>query len=517
MVKGAFLMTARRSVVLAVVFMFGAGCAIALRAQEPSSPPEKPVMVTEATVAADQQIMAEIKEHNGIMANLEYLSDMIGQRLTGSDNLKKANQWTREKFGEYGLGNTHMESWQIAHSWTRGTARGRILSPAEHPLTLASYGWASGTEGVVRGPVVYVKASTLEELQSYKGKLKGAIVISAEPAMLPQPDQPAINPMLVPYRDSFLLVAPRRAAERPGPGNRKFIQERNDFFKAEGVSATLVDSRKPDGLLNMTGRGGRNYTISPIPAAFTTSENYSLIWRLLQRGPVEVEIEISNTWSERPVEVYNTVAEIPGSEKPEECVILGAHLDSWDLGTGTTDNGTGSVVLLEAARALQKLGLKPKRTIRFVLFSGEEQGLNGSRAYVEAHKDQLPKISAALIHDTGTGKVISMGLMNNYQDMEIMEQVVAPLHSLGLLELSERAMGGSDHASFNAAGVPGFYAIQDAAQYFQTHHTQADTFDQAHEADLMEGAQVVAVWAYNVAQLPDLLPRKPVTPAPPED
>jgi len=184
------------------------------------------------------------------------------------------------------------------------------------------------------------------------------------------------------------------------------------------------------------------------------------------------------------------------------------------LGTGTTDNGTGSIVVLEAARAIEKLGLHPKRTIRFALFSGEEQGLNGSRAYVAAHKDELPKFSAALIHDTGTGRVISISLMRNYQALEPMEGVVAPLRSLGFLELSMRWMTGSDHVPFDEAGVPGFYCVQEPAQYFQTHHSQADTFDQAHEADLVEGAQVMAAWAYNVAQLPDLLPRRPSTGAP---
>jgi hypothetical protein len=502
-----------RTFVLAAFLAAAAGSAIWVRAQEPPPPVRTPSVVTDAMTDADDKILADVKAHNEIMANLEYLSDMIGQRLTGSENLKKANQWTRDRFSAYGLANAHLEAWQIAHSWTRGAARGRILSPAEHPLTLASYGWAAGTGGPVHGPVVYVKANKPEDLQAYKGKLKGAVVITSEPGLLPDPDAPAINPMLVPYRDSFLLVSPRRPGE-PGPAGppaRGFMQARDNFFKAEGVLALLTDSHKPDGLLNMTGRGGRTYSISPIPAAFITSENYSLIWRLMQRGPVEVELDITNTASEQPVEVYNTVAELPGSERPDEVVILGAHLDSWDLGTGTTDNGTGSMVVLEAARALEKLGLKPRRTIRFVLFSGEEQGLCGSRAYVEAHKAELPKFSAALIHDTGTGKVISIGLMGNYQDMEIVQQLVAPLRPLGLLEVSERSMGGSDHASFNVAGVPGFYGIQEPAQYYQTHHTQADTFDQAHEADLVEGAQVLAVWAYNASQLSDLLPRKPVT------
>jgi carboxypeptidase Q len=172
--------------------------------------------------------------------------------------------------------------------------------------------------------------------------------------------------------------------------------------------ATLTDSGKPDGLLNRTGMGDHNYDIATIPAAFVSSESYGMIWRLLQRRPVDVELNIVNLIGGKPAEVYYTLAEIRGSEKPDEIVILGAHLDSWDLGEGTTDNGTGSMIVLKAPRALQKLGLQPKRTIRFVLSSGQEQGLLGSRAYVAAHQDERPKISAALIHDTGTGRVVSI-------------------------------------------------------------------------------------------------------------
>jgi carboxypeptidase Q len=491
-------------VVLVVIAAMASGRA-AIRAQQPAAAAKDP------NTEADDKILAEVRDHNEIMSNLEYLSDMIGARLTGSENLKKANDWTRQKFADYGVANPHLESWTIAHTWERGAASGRIVSPSVHPLSIASYAWAPSTNGAVRGPVVYVKAQSVDDLAQFKGKLKGAIVISAESALLPPAGQPAPNPVTIPYGDSIVLVAPHRpgAPITPGPGYREFIRARAGFFKNEGVLATLTDSGKPDGLLNMTGLGGRNYDIAPIPAAFVSSESYGLIWRLLQRGPVAVELNLTNSIGDKPVEVYNTVAEIRGSEKPDEIVLLGAHLDSWDLGTGSTDNGTGSTIIMEAARALQKSGLRPKRTIRFILFSGEEQGLNGSRAYVAAHKDELPKFSAALIHDVGTGRVISISLMRNYQDREVMDKVVAPLHSLGLLELSERWMTGSDHASFEEAGVPGFFCIQDPAQYFETHHSQADTFDQAQEPDLVEGAQVMAVWAYNVAQLPDLLLRKP--------
>ena len=486
-------------------------CGVALRAQQGAA------REGGEFDAADAKILAEVHDHNEIVSNLEYLSDMIGQRLTGSENLKKANEWTKQRFSDYGLANPHLESWTIAHVWTRGTAAARILSPAEHPLTIAAYGWTAGTNGPIRGRVVYVKADKLEDLEQYKGKLKGAIVITSEPVPLPPPDAPAPEPALVPYGDSFLLVRPLRPGEKPreyAGGFRQFLVARNEFFRNEGVIGGLTDSGKPDGLLNMTGLGGRQYGIEPIPAAFVTSEGYSLIWRLLKRGPVEVEMNITNTIADGPATVYNTIAEIRGSEKPEEIVVLGAHLDSWDLGTGTTDNGTGAMVVLEAARALAKSGLKPKRTIRFALFSGEEQGLNGSRAYVEAHRDELPKISAALIHDTGTGRVTSISLMRNFQDRELMDKVVAPLHSLKLLELSERWMTGSDHVPFEEAGVPGFFCIQDPAQYFETHHSQADTFDQAREADLVEGAQVMAAVAYNLAVLPELLPRKQAAPSP---
>jgi carboxypeptidase Q len=507
-------MSLRRKVIIATFILAGTLASVVVRAQ--MAPQAKSNVLDDATLAADDKIIAEINDHNEIMSNLEYLSDMIGQRLTGSENLKKANDWTKERFAAYGVDNPHLESWQIAHTWTRGTARGRILSPAEHPLSLASYAWAPGTNGVVRGPIVYVKAQSIEELQAYKGKLKNAFVIMSEPLLLPPPDEPAPNPMLIPYGDSTALVAPKRPGApviRFGPEYMKFVQDRNAFFKEEGINAWLTDSGKPDTLLNMTGLGGRTYSISPVPAAFVTSENYSLIWRLLKRGPVEAEIEITNTIGDAPADVYNTVAEIRGSEKPDEIVVLGAHLDSWDMGTGTTDNGAGVASLMEAARALQKLGLKPKRTIRFILFSGEEQGLCGSRAYVEAHKSEMPKISAMLVQDIGTGKVLSIGMMENFQDAEIMYQVVKPLKAVGLLESSEKPQGGSDHVSFNQAGVPGFYGIQAVEQYFQTHHSQADTFDQAKEPGLIQGAQVMAVWAYNVAQLADLLPRKP---APPE-
>jgi carboxypeptidase Q len=462
--------------------------------------------------AADAQILAEIHEHSEAFANLEYLSDSIGPRLTGSPQLKRANEWTRDQFTKYGAANAHLEGWTIARSWTRGTAAARIVSPTEHPLTIAAAGWSPSTPGTVTGPVVYFDAKKKEEFAKFHGKLKGAIVIYQDPSSLspPKPDDPRAQfsrPMQEP---------PAKIGEPALPDPYEaFLQaakERNDFWKQEGVAAVLRDSNKPHGLLNMTDVSEEKYGVGPIPIAFITGEGYRMIFRMLKQGPVKVEMAMSNSFSNKPVEVYNTVAEIPGSEKPDEFVILGAHLDSWDLGTGSTDNGTGSMAVLEAARALAKLNLKPKRTIRFVLFSGEEQGLYGSQEYVKAHQKELDKISAVLVHDTGTGRVLTLGLHDNYQDRERVDQVLAPLGELKLLEPRMARSFGTDHLSFDQVGIPGFFCIQDRAEYNLTHHSQSDTFDKVWKDDLNQGAEVLAAWAYNTAQLPDLLPRRPLGP-----
>ncbi len=307
---------------------------------------------------------------------------------------------------------------------------------------------------------------------------------------------------------------PARIGEPPIPDPYyAFLQaakDRTQFWKDEGVVAILRDANKPHGLLNMTDVSLEKYAPGMIPTAFITGEGYRLIFRLLKHGPVQVEIEMTNAMGEKPMEVYNTVADIRGSEKPDEVVILGAHLDSWDLGTGSTDNGTGSMAVLEAARTLAKLNLKPKRTIRFVLFTGEEQGLYGSEEYVKAHQNELEKISGVLVHDTGTGRVLKLGLHDNYQDRELVDQVLSPLHELNLLEPSMARSYGTDHLSFDDAGVPGFFCIQDLAEYRQTHHSQSDTFDKVWKDDLNQGAQVLAAWAYNTSQLPNMLPRRPL-------
>jgi Zn-dependent M28 family amino/carboxypeptidase len=277
----------------------------------------------------------------------------------------------------------------------------------------------------------------------------------------------------------------------------------------EGAAGILRDSNKEHGLLDMT-TAVSNFTESELPEAFLTTESYGLIWRLLKRAPVEVEIALKNTFSTGEVEVYNTVAEIPGGERADEIVILGGHIDSWDLGTGATDNGTGVMAVLEAARALKAVGVKPRRTVRFVLFSGEEEGLHGSRAYVKAHEKEMSRISGVLIHDMGTGRVKSIGLQGRYDLREVMDRVVEPFkEAVNLDELSLRTLMGTDHLSFLPHGVPAFAVIQDEAEYRKTHHTESDTVDKVYPDEVNQGAKVLAAWAYNVAMLPELLPRDP--------
>jgi carboxypeptidase Q len=448
--------------------------------------------------AVTQAILEEIDKRSELMANIEYLCDMIGPRLTGSPGLDKANHWTRDKFRQYGLSNAHVEPWMIERAWTRGEAKGRVVVPVEQRILLESAGWSPSTKGPRRGPVIHLKAESADELSPYKGKLKGAWVLLAEVSVQPSPKNPQTNmegEMRRRMRDFTRLMA--------------FRKELKTFLVAEGVAGILRDSNKEHGLVNMT-TAASNFTRAEVADAFLTTESYGLIWRLLKRGPVEVEIELKNTFSTGEVEVYNTVAEIPGAEKPDEVVIIGGHIDSWDLGTGATDNGTGIMAVLEAARALKAVGVKPRRTIRFVLFSGEEQGLHGSRAYVQAHEKEMDKVSGVLIHDTGTGKVKSISLEGRYDLREIMDKVVEPFkEAVELEELSMRTMMGTDHQSFLPKGVPAFAVAQDMAEYRKTHHTESDTFDKVYPDEINQGAKVLAAWAYNVAMLPDILPRDP--------
>jgi hypothetical protein len=460
----------------------------------------------------DTKILDQVKADQAeLRANLTYLTGHIGPRLTGSQKLDQASHWTAEQFKSLGLVNVHLEPWTISNSWARGSASGRIVSPGDAVLTLASAGWSPSTNGAVQGPVIGVTYEKPEDLAQYKSKLKGAIVLLGAPKEM----EPPKHPMFTPWGEGTIPVAHTKGENPFDPAlSNARAQARVAAMKMlaeEKAAAVLIASEKHYGLLNMTSFS-EEYQPTQVPIAFVARENYQLLWQLQQAGTAEAEVNINNTFSGKPVDVYNTVAEIRGAEKPDEIVIVGAHLDSWDLGTGATDNGTGSMAVVAAARALQKIGVKPKRTIRFVLFTGEEQGMNGSRAYVKAHKNELGKISAVLVHDSGTGKVLTIGLMGNYAARESVDRALYPLAKSKDVEFSEptlRSEGGTDHLPFDEQGVPAFWCVQDPVDYDKTHHSQADTLDRVRWDDLREGAQVLAVFAYNVAQLPEMLPRKP--------
>ena len=456
--------------------------------------------------ATDRRIIQEIRAHNHLMENLEYLSDRIGPRLTGSEQLRTAEIWASDIAKQYGLENVHLEGWKIAHSWRRGTAQARIVDPVVRNLTIASAGWSPGTPGQLRRRIVSVTASNLDELKTYSGKLAGAIVVLKEPSDLMQ-EGPIANPSSPFNGPSVQTPAPIPDRYAPSPDDR-FDSARLTFLRDEGVAAIFLDSGKHNGLL--TARNvGHQYESAAIPTAVVTHEDYSLLWRLLKKGPVEIELSLINSFSESPVEVHNVVAEIRGVQKPDEVVILCAHLDSWDLASGSTDDGTGVASVLEAARAINALKLQPRRTVRIVLFTGEEQGEVGSREYVKQHQAEWNKISAVLADDTGTSRVLTLRLHQHYAARKTVDDTVAPLADLGLVQPWMERYYGSDYASFNDVGVPGFSIIgnQRDYDYDQTHHTQADTFDKVNEDGVVHHAQVLASWAYNTAQLPELLPR----------
>ncbi len=494
-----------------------------------------------AAIELDSKIIAEAQKTSEIMKNLGHLSDVIGPRLTGSANLKRANDWTAEVMKSYGLTNVHLEPWEIPVGWERGTATMKIVDPDNgRSLTVCAAGWSPGTKGKLTSDVIVIQARTKADLEKYKGKLKDAVILRGEPSRVaPITDlsygpgsggkkNPDAKKTDEAKKDEAKKDEAKKDPNFPNIGGAKggipnfqemlaFRRELSEFLKSEGAAVVLSDSGKPHNLLVTTG-GWRNEPKGtdrgnagdPMASLFVAHEHYALLYRLATRpqpAKTKVEVEITNKFIPGPITVYNTVGEIPG-EKADEFVVVGAHLDSWDLAQGTTDNGTGSCIVLETARLIMKSGIKPKRTIRFVLFTGEEQGLHGSKQYVIRHKDEMPKTSVALVHDTGTGKVLGFGLQGREVIKPIMERELISLKNVGgFTGVTLRGMGGTDHLSFEQAGVPGFACDQDMDEYRLTHHTQSDTFDKAKEPNLIQGAQVMAVTAMRVANLPDLLPR----------
>jgi carboxypeptidase Q len=530
---------------LTLVSLFSLGLLLSALATAEEAAPQprlsgEPIKPDNSAVALDKKIIDEVAARSEVMLNLKHLSDVIGPRVTGSKNLEVANNWAADRMKAYGLVNVRLEPWEIPVGWERGPATMTMIEPNKgRTLMIASRAWAPGTKGKVTGEVMLVEVKTKADIEKYKGKLKNKVVMRGPPQTIaPISDMnttggggPKKDPLkkdepkqeaskIEAKKEQTKKDAPPSANEPPRPSlaeMNRLRREIEEFFVNEGVLATIASSNKPHGLLVTTGgwrEGDRGTPQDPLPSLFIAHEHYSMLYRLATRKdapPPMVELEINNTFVPGPITVYNTVGEIVGSEKPDEVVVVGAHLDSWDLGTGTTDNGTGSTVTLEVARTLAKLakeGQKPKRTIRFVLFTGEEQGLYGSKRYCEKHAAELPKHSAALVHDTGTGIVKGFGLQGREAVRKVLEPELDSLKSVtGWAGLDLGGVGGTDHLSFESKNVPGFACRQDSDEYRLTHHTQSDTFDKAKEPNLIQGATVIAVTATRIANLPDLLPR----------
>ncbi|HJW44681.1 MAG TPA: M20/M25/M40 family metallo-hydrolase [Geothrix sp.] len=463
----------------------------ALHAQNPfqtATPPPSPVPVLASypdTPAG--KLMKEIKDHAAVVGRVEDLCDLIGPRLTGSETLRRAQAWAMAEMKRLGAVNVHEEAYDFGLAWTRGVDSARLLTHNGLRFRVDQVAWTASPKGPLEGELLLVDARTFDELKAFHGQLRGKILLRSNPFDTRPP---------LPHRgfDMAVYLAEHRAI--------------NQWLQDEGVLATLQMSGRKHGLGYASGGPGWDPKRLTIPAAVVPQEPYKMLLRLVARKePVRLRLSLGGTLSAKPVQAHNVIGEIPGTDKPGEVVIIGAHLDSWDLGTGATDNATGTAVCLEVLRALQATGLKPKRTLRVVLFSGEEQGLHGSQAYVNAHKAEMDAVQAVLVHDMGTGMVRGFYLKGRENCRDLMAQAIAPMNDVGLRELSLESMDGSDHDPFDRAGVPAFAAIQDPVDYFEgTHHSQMDYPDHLRPDQLIQGAQAIAVTAWELLNLEGRLP-----------
>jgi carboxypeptidase Q len=481
-----------------------------------------------------------------VMATAQSLTDTLGARLTGSPNAKRANEWTRDKLTEFGLANAHLEPFVFGRGWTSDACSVRMVAPDVEQLYALPKAWSAATNGPTRGKVVKVKIDTKEDADKYKGKLAGAILLIADVKEM----KPQEKPYLSRYDEKSLAAEGDYAipAARDAQRTKDFIHrlERRKLiaqFATDEKVAAIVDIGSGEGGVFRVQQGGTWRDDEPIgpPIVGLAPEQYNRIVRLVDAGtPVELEVDVhARFFDDRTA--YNTVAEIPGSDKKGEVVMMGAHLDSWHTATGATDNAAGCAVIMEAARILKALGVTPRRTIRVALWTGEEQGLYGSRAYAAEHfgklsevkdpdqlklpawartergrtlaesKPELAKVSAYFNVDNGSGKIRGIYAQENAAAAPLFEAWFTPLHDLGVTTVTMRNTGSTDHVSFDELGIPGFQFIQDDLEYeTRTHHTNWDTYERLQRDDLMQAAVVVASTVWEAANRAEMMPRKPL-------
>jgi hypothetical protein len=476
-----------------------------------------------AQESVDLDVVRAIREEGLERSQIEYLAgyltDVIGPRLTGSPAMFEANDWTAEKLGEWGLQNVTVEPWgQFGRGWDNLSFSGRIVEPYVQILNALPVAWTASTRGTAKGAATIVAADSTVDLEQYKGMLKGKFVLMQSPQVM----EPEFDPR--PLRQSLddLFAPAEPVPERDDEARRRRMAQWrrrgamrdsiNEFLKGERVAGVLYPSSRTYGNLRVFGMSSARNPENEIPgpALVISHEQYGQIWRNIERGvPVKLEVEIKNEFYDDDLMAYNTLGDIPGTDRADEYVMLGGHLDSWYAGTGATDNAAGVIVMMEAVRILKALDLRPRRTVRIALWSAEEQGLLGSRGWVDNHQDLWPQISAYVNVDNGTGRVRGIWDQNNEAAIAVFEQILWPFTDLGVVAVKHGNTGGTDHLAFDAVGIPGFNFIQDPIEYStRTHHAFADRYERLVIDDLKQAAVVVAATVYQLAMRDEMMPRK---------
>ncbi|MDX1981749.1 MAG: M20/M25/M40 family metallo-hydrolase [Bryobacteraceae bacterium] len=477
------------------------------------------------------RIRAEALENSKVMDHLFQLTEVNGPRLTGSPGYRKAAEWVVKQAQSYGLSNAHLEKWgPFGRGWDFRRFSAHLVEPAYAPLVGFPLAWTSGTNGLLTGELTMAVIKTAADFPRHKGKLKGKIVlldaIRETPVRLEAPGKRHDEASLAALSEG-VIQPPRPPVDESRA--RRFRSERAKFLKDEGVLAAITNGTAGDGGTVFATSGGSQDPKVPVPPPFIvlTPEHYNRVARLLEKKiPVKIEFEVDARIEEGNHDSWNVVAELPGGRKKDEWVMVGAHLDSWHGGTGATDNAAGSAVMLEVMRILKAVGAPMDRSVRLVLWSGEEQGLLGSKAYVKEHfadpavmklTSMHGKVSAYFNLDNGTGKIRGVYLQGNDMVRPVFEAWLKPFHDLGAKSLAIRDTRGTDHLSFDAVGIPAFQFIQDPVEYStRTHHSNMDVYDHASAADLMQASAVIASFVYHAAAREEMLPRKPLPKAKPE-
>jgi len=503
------------------------------------------------TLAPDIQwkIRREATENSQILRTMHYLCDVYGPRLTGSPQYKAAADWSMKQLTEWGFTNVHLEAWDFGHpGWSNERFSVFLVSPVSDTLVAEVLAWTPSTNGKVRGQVVQVippNRPTQEQLttwlDSIRDKVKGKIVMVGKFEIIPV----SFNPVAKRVDDAEIRAQfdplnpappqfPRRAQEpeaepgKPKPLTANQVEEQiNAFLVKEGALARVNNSAMEQGKIRAF--HNRTYDLAKaVPTVIIRYEDYGRISRILADGtPVEIELEIENKVYPDGKTTYNVIAELPGTDKKDEIVMLGGHLDSWHSATGATDNAIGVATMMEALRIIRASGLQPRRTIRIALWAGEEQGLLGSKAYVKEHfgtvenpKPEIEKFVAYFNIDSGTGRARGMGVFGPEAAAAILREALKPFEDLGVVGATatrSRAEGGTDSTSFNAAGIAGIGVRQDPIEYFATTwHTNLDTYERIVPEDAQKSATVIAAMVYHLATREEPLPKfkKEEMPAP---